>query len=223
MLVRNYGFGARFRAHAQADLVPIKSVEHNFTNGSESAYLHVYPIPDKVQAANAPPSCYEPENDPILQLSAPNSSSLSSPRIIKHDRVDGFNYSLEPSMHGPASCTSRSGEALECGVGPALSVCSLYGAQEHHHSGGHLQISLSSRDVQRWTLAAQASRRTAEELYRDSSKPSVSYFTFYAQSVFLDRKRLQAGFCACFRAWASGGLVAALTICMFYGGAHSTA
>ncbi len=63
MLVRNYGFGARFRAHAQADLVPIKSVEHKFANGSESTYLHIYPIPDKVQAANASPSCYEPEND----------------------------------------------------------------------------------------------------------------------------------------------------------------
>ncbi|KAL8864851.1 MAG: hypothetical protein Q9198_009608 [Flavoplaca austrocitrina] len=199
MLVRNYGFGAQFRAHAQAHLVPIKSVEHSFANGCESAYLHIY-IPDKFQAVNAPPSCYEPENDPILQLSAPNSSSLSSPRIIKHDRVDGFDYSLEPSMHGPASCTLRSEEALECGVGPALSVCSLYGAQEHHQSDGHLQISLTSRDVQRWTLAAQASRRTAEELYRDSSKPSVSYFTFYAQSVFLDRKGLQAGFYAYFRA-----------------------
>ncbi|KAL9631630.1 MAG: hypothetical protein Q9204_004154 [Flavoplaca sp. TL-2023a] len=212
MLVRNYGFGARFRAHAQADLVPIKSVEHNFANGSESAYLHVYPIPDKVQAANAPLSCYEPGNDPILQLSAPNSSSLSSRRIIKHDRVDGFDYSLEPSTRGPASCTLRSGEALECGVGPALSVCNLYGAQEHDQSGGHLQISLTSRDVED---SGRAVSRLSETL--------MSYFTLYAQSVFLDRKGLQAGFCAWFRAWESGGLVAALTICMFYGGAHSMA
>ncbi|KAL8846228.1 MAG: hypothetical protein Q9221_008673 [Calogaya cf. arnoldii] len=223
MLVRNYGFGARFRAHDQAGLVPIKSVEHNFANGSESAYLHVYPTSENRQAANASPSRFDTGLESILQVAAPDSSSLSTPRVIKHDKVNSFDYSLEPSMHGPATCTLRSGEALECGVGSALSVHNLWGAQEQHQPGGHLQISLTSRDVRRWTLAAQASRRTGEELYRDSPKPSMNYFTSYAQSIFLDPKGLKAGFYGYFRAWASGGLTAALTICMFYGAAHATA
>ena len=87
-------------------------------------------------------------------------------------------------MHGPATCTLRSGGALECGVGPALSVHSLWGSQEQHQQGGHLQISLTSRDVRRWTLAVQASRRAGEELYHDSPKPSVNYFTYYAHGIF---------------------------------------
>lgn len=116
-----------------------------------------------------------------------------------------------------------SGQALECGIGPAMSVPSLWGAQEEHQHGGHLQIALTLRDVRRWTLAAQASRRIGEELYRDSPKGSVNYFTFYTHSIFLDRKGLQAGFYAYFCAWASGGLIAALTVCMFYGAAHVTA
>ncbi|KAL8653966.1 MAG: hypothetical protein Q9226_003621 [Calogaya cf. arnoldii] len=223
MLVPDYGFDARFRAHDQEGLVPIKSVEHNFANGSESAYLHVYPPSENRQAMNASPPGFDTGLDPILQLTAPDSSSLSTPRVIKHDRVDSFDYSLEPSMHGPATCTLRSGEALECGIGPALNVHSLWGAQEQHQPAGHLQISLTSRDVRRWTLAAQASRRTGEELYRDSPKPSINYLTFYAQSIFLDRKGLKAGFYGYFCAWASGGLIAALTICMFYGAAHATA
>ncbi|KAL8996273.1 MAG: hypothetical protein Q9169_004158 [Polycauliona sp. 2 TL-2023] len=223
MLVRNYGFGARFRVHGGAGLAPIKSIEHNFANGSESAYLHLYSTPQDRSAANDSPSGPNSNTDPIASLSVPDSSSLSAPRVVKHDRIDGFDYSLEPSMHGPATCTLNSGEALECGVGPALRVHSMWGPQDQHQQGGHLQISLTSRDVRRWTLAAQASRRFGEELYCDSPKSSVNYFTFHAQSIFLDRKGLQAGFYGYFCAWASGGLIAALTICMFYGAAHATA
>ena len=104
-----------------------------------------------------------------------------------------------------------------------MSVQSLWGAQEEHQHGGHMQISLTSRDGRRWTLAARASRRIGEELYRDSPKGSVNYFTLYTHSIFLDRKGLQAGFYAYFCAWASGGLVAALSVCMFYGAMHATA
>ena len=104
-----------------------------------------------------------------------------------------------------------------------MSVQSLWGARRDHQHGGHLQISMTLRDVRRWTLAARASRRIGEELYRDSPKGSVNYFTFYSHSIFLDRKGLQAGFYAYFCAWASGGLIAALSVCMFYGVAHATA
>ncbi|KAL8973539.1 MAG: hypothetical protein Q9197_002226 [Variospora fuerteventurae] len=222
MLIKNYGLGARARAYGGGDSVPIKSVEHNFANGSESAYLHVYPPMEKNRPATTSAKS-DAHADPIMRLSPPHPSSLATPRVIQHDEVYGVDYTLEPSLHGPAACSLISGESLECGIGPAMKVQSLWGAQEEHGRGGHLQISLTSRDVRRWTLAAQASRRIGEELYRDSPKPSVNYFTSYAHSIFLDRKGLQAGFYGYFCAWASGGLIAALTICMFYGAAHATA
>ncbi|KAI4129987.1 MAG: hypothetical protein LQ341_006513, partial [Variospora aurantia] len=222
MLVKNYGLGARVRAHGGGESLPIKSVEHNFANGSESAYLHVYPPLEKNRPATTLAKS-DAHEDPIMRLSPPKPSSLATPRVIQHDEVYGVDYTLEPSLHGPAACSLISGESLECGIGPAMKVQSLWGAQEDHGRAGHLQISLTSRDVRRWTLAAQASRRIGEELYRDSPKPSVNYFTSYAHSIFLDRKGLQAGFYGYFCAWASGGLIAALTICMFYGAAHATA
>ncbi|KAL9019878.1 MAG: hypothetical protein Q9185_002820 [Variospora sp. 1 TL-2023] len=222
MLVKNYGLGARMRAYDGGDSVPIKSVEHNFANGSESAYLQVYPPLEKNRPATTSAES-DAHADPIMRLSPPKPSSLATPRVIQHDEVYGVDFTLEPSLHGPAVCSLISGESLECGIGPAMKVQSLWGAQEEHGRGGHLQISLTSRDVRRWTLAAQASRRIGEELYRDSPKPSVNYFTSYAHSIFLDRKGLQAGFYGYFCAWASGGLIAALTICMFYGAAHATA
>lgn len=225
MLVRNYGFGTRLRIHDQKTPVPIKSVWHKFSNESESAYLHVYPTSEKEDPANATvrekgslfsPAC-------TMQAHVPHWSSSVVPNVVVHHEVTGCDYSVGPSLHGPAVCSLMSGQALECGVGPAMSVQTLWDGQEDHQHGGHLQIFLTSRDVRRWTLAARASRRIGEELYRDSLKGSVNYFTFYAHSIFLDRKGLQAGFYAYFCAWASGGLVAALTVCMFYGAAHATA
>lgn len=215
MLVRNYGFGTRVRTHDQGKPVPINSVEHRFANGSESAYLHVYPTSEKDESANA-----TAQNSQAFE---PHLSSSAIPNAVVHHEVAGCDYSFGPSVHGPAVCSLISGQALECGIGPAMSVHNLWRAQEEHQHGGHLQIALTSRDVRRWTLAARASRRMGEELYRDSPKGSVNYFTLYTHSIFLDRKGLQAGFYAYFCAWASGGLIAALTICIFYGAAHITA
>ncbi|MCJ1433580.1 hypothetical protein MMC27_002943 [Xylographa pallens] len=225
MLVRNYGFGARVSTHDQGSPVPIKSVEHRFSNGSESAYLHMYPTPEKSKSTNAIVQAMQSQSSSeyAVQVPVPHWSSSASPSVVVYHEVEGFDYSLGPSFHGPAVCSLVSGQALECGVGPAMSVHNLWGVQEEHQHGGHLQISLTSRDVRRWTLAAHASKRIGEELYRDTPKDSVNYFTFYAHSIFLDRKGLQAGFYAYFCAWASGGLIAALTICMFYGAAHATA
>ena len=217
MLVRNYGFGARVSINNQEDPVPIKSVQHRFSNGSESAYLHFYPTVEKDQSVTA--TVQEMQK----QAPARHCSSPATPDVIVHHEVSGVDYSLRPSLHGPAVCSLMSGQALECGVGPAMSVHNLWDAQEENQHEGHLQISLTTRDVRRWTLAARASRRIGEELYRDSPKGSVNYFTFHAHNIFLDRKGLQAGFYAYFCAWASGGLIAALTICMFYGAAHAAA
>ena len=105
----------------------------------------------------------------------------------------------------------------------ALTVQIIWSKPDDQRREGHLSISLTRKDIWRWNLAAQALKRTGEELYYDKSKSSVNYFTHYNHSIFLDRKGLQAGFYAYFPAWASGGLIAALTICMFYGAAHTRA
>ena len=223
MLVRNYGFGTRVRTHNQERAVPVKSVQHRFANGSESAYLHLYPQPEEDSAAAAVQE--KPSSSPHSpkQAHVPDESSIAIPNVVEHQEVDGCDYSMGPSLHGPAICSVMSGQALECGIGPAMSVQSLWGAQEEHRHGGRLQISLTSREVRRWTLAARAATKIGEELYRDSPKGSVNYFTYYNHSIFLDRKGLQAGFYAYFCSWASGGLIAALSVCMFYGAAHATA
>lgn len=233
MLVRNYGFGTRVMSNDGGNPVPIKSVEHRYANGSESAYLHMYPRSEKDQAADTTvQELHSPQpSESIMQAPAPHWSSPAAPHwassaipeMVTHRELHGHDYSLGPSLHGPAVCSLLSGQALACGVGPAMSVHSLWGTLEDHQHEGHLQMSLTPRDIRRWTLAARAARRIGEELYRDSPKGSVNYLTFYQHSIFLDRKGLQAGFYAYFCAWASGGLVAALVVCMFYGAAHATA
>ena len=230
MLVRNYGFGARVTSQDGGNLVPIKSTQHQYANGSESAYLQMYYQSEKdqvgttsvqkVQSANSPGSAMHP-SDHVGP--PPHWASSAIPEIITHHEPLGCDYSLGPSLHGPAVCSLTSGQALACGVGPALSVHNIWGTLDEYQHNGALQISLTSRDVRRWTLASRAARRIGEELYRDSPKGSVNYLTFNQHSIFLDRKGLQAGFYAYFIAWASGGLVAALVVCMFYGAAHTTA
>lgn len=241
MLVRNYGLGSRVSASDEQNPVPIKSVEHRYANGSESAYLQMYPSTEKDTSGqnvieNVPTGTIQ-QMDPLSSSTStrqtynpqsflpdvPHWSSPAVPEIITHHPITGTDYSLEVSLHGPAICSITSGQALECGIGPAHSVHNLWGRQEAHPHEGHLKISLTPRDVRRWTLAARAARRIGEGLYYDTAKGSVNYFTFYQPGIFLDRKGLQAGFYAYFCAWASGGLIAALVCCMFYGAAHATA
>ena len=220
MLVRNYGFGSRVTAPGQEDSIPVKAVQHVYANGSESAYLHMYSKPTEIIPAaeriTGPENPTRQGHDPSLSLSA-------TPTVVVHHRIRGSVYSLEPSSQGPAVCTVTSGEALASGIGPAMAVQSIWSKPDDQRREGHLSISLTRKDIRRWNLAAQALKRTGEELYYDKSKSSVNYFTHYNHSIFLDRKGLQAGFYAYFRAWASGGLIAALTVCMFYGAAHTTA
>ena len=226
MLVRNYSFGSRVTAPGQEDIVPVKAVQHVYANGSESAYLHVYSKPTEMYPAmeqiTSPEKQHSP-SDPTMQGYDPSLSSSATPTVVVHHRIRGSVYSLEPSSQGPAVCTVTSGEALPCGIGPAMTVQSIWGKPDDQRREGHLSSSLTRKDIRRWNLAAQALKRTGEELYYDKSKSSVNYFTHYNHSIFLDRKGLQAGFYAYFRAWASGGLIAALTVCMFYGAAHTTA
>ena len=113
MLVRNYGFGARFSTHDHERPVPIKSVQHKFANDSESAYLHVYPRSEKADSATA---AVQEESlsslDRTKQASIPDLSSPVIPNVVMHQEVSGCDYSLGPSLHGPAVCSLMSGQAL---------------------------------------------------------------------------------------------------------------
>lgn len=228
MLVRNYGFGARARkAQGEEPPVPIKAAHHKYSNGSESAYLRFYGDSEKGRDNAIKSSASElrvsTSSDAITRLPVQTSTALT-PEIINHRHSgSGYDYFIADSFHGPPVCTLLSGQALPCGIGPALSVLNRWATTEDYHHDGRLQISMTSKDVRRWTLAAQALRRIGEDLYRDTPTGSANYFTYYAHNIFLDRKGLKAGFYAYFRAWASGGLIAALVICMFYGAAHCSA
>ena len=226
MLVRNYGFGSRVAGPDQEDSIPVKAVHHVYANGSESAYLHVYSKPTDTNPAAeqiTSPEKQSSASDPTRQGYDPSLSFSATPAVVVHHRIRGSVYSMEPSSQDPTVCRLTSGEALPCGIGPAMTVQNIWSKPDDQRLEGHLSISLTRKDIRGWNLAAQALKRTGEELYYDKSKSSVNYFTHYNHSIFLDRKGLQAGFYAYFRAWASGGLIAALTVCMFYGAAHTTA
>ena len=225
MLVRNFRFGAHFACEGQDEWVAIQSTEYSFKVESESAYLHYYRDGEKEDQSEArrssdmgisiAPVAY---HDPTRQY-----WQTPAPKVVTHQPQEGYDYNLKSPYHAPAVCSLLSGQALDGGVGPALEARSTGPSSSGHTNNGRIQISLSDRDVRRWNLAAQALRRVGEPLHLDSSKSSVNYFTFSAPNIFLDRKGVQAGFYAYFCAWASGGLIAALCICVFYGAAHTSA
>ncbi|KAL8738302.1 MAG: hypothetical protein Q9181_000891 [Wetmoreana brouardii] len=231
MLVRNYGFGSKARtASGEGPPVPIKAAHHKYSNGSESAYLLYYGEPaegqdmvdqaTKVTASELRESVQSDATTRVL----PQTAAALTPDIVQHRQLgSGSDYCIADLFFGPPVCTLLSGQALPCGIGPALSVLNRWATEEDYDHDGKLEISITSKDILRWTLAAQALQKIGETLYRDTPTGSANYFTYYAHNIFLDRKGLQAGFYAYFRAWASGGLIAALVICMFYGAAHCTA
>lgn len=219
MLVRNYGYGARWRLDGETDAAPVQSIEHSYQTGSESSYLQVYP--DRVKHGLTE-STTSKEAETLLSRKASQSQALQkkrvSPEIITHQASDGFDFALDPPKNTQTSCIILSGQSLTCGIGPALNVRQLWGPQRSLENDGRLLIPLSDNDIRRWDLAASALSRIGEELH--TPQGSVNYFTSHAPNIFIDRKGLQAGFYAYFCAWASGGLIAALVICSFYGVAH---
>lgn len=221
MLVRNYGYGAKW--HLAADTAPaptpVQSIDHSYQTGSESSYLHVYPNRVKDGPKESTTS---KEAETLLAPKASQSRTLhkpkASPEIITHQVCDGFDFAIDSPKNAQTSCTILSGQSLPCGIGPALNVRSLWGPQLGLENDGRLSIPLSDNDIRRWDLAATALSRIGEELH--TPQGSVNYFTSRAPNIFIDRKGLQAGFYAYFCAWASGGLIAALALCSFYGVAH---
>ena len=219
MLVRNYGYGDRVHFDEEPTPVPVQSVDHSYQTGSESSYLHVYSTPIKHDRKMSRTS-KEAEIllDRRVSQRQPSQKVAPLPEIITHNPGDGFDFAFDPPKNTHTSCSVMSGQSISCGIGPALSVRHLWGPQITFKHDGRLLIPLSDNDIQRWDLAATALSRIGEELH--TPQGSVNYFTSHAPNIFIDRKGLQAGFYAYFCAWASGGLIAALVICSFYGVAH---
>lgn len=220
MLVRNYGYGDRVNFDGEATPVPIQSVDHSYQTGSESSYLHVYSVPINRDRSHTVTS-KEAETHLDRRVSQRQTFQIAaapSPEILTHNPGGGFDFAFDPPKNMHTSCSLISGQSLPCGIGPALSVRPLWGAQVGFKPGKRLLIPLSDNDVRRWDLAATALSRIGEELH--TPQGSVNYFTSHAPNIFIDRKGLRAGFYAYFCAWASGGLIAALAVCSFYGVAH---
>ena len=221
MLVRSYGLGHKFAHESREQPLSIKSSEHALQTRSESSYLKRYSL----EAPNT-------DEAPIASIESSNVESLTAPQPFSHHRphfwqqpapevttheskAEPSDYTVEQPFHAPTICTLRSGQALGCGIGPALQAhCTDEDPPPQKHEG-RISIPLSARDVWRWELAAQGVRRSGEPLHIDSRQSSVNYFTFAAPNIFLDRKGIRTGFYAYFCAWASGGLTAALAVCVF--------
>lgn len=220
MLIRNYGYGARWHLDGETAPTPVQSINYTDQTGSESSYLHVY----SNQVKDGPKeSTTSKEAETLPSRKASQSQTLrltrgSPSEIITHQASDSFDFAFDPPKSTQTSCTIRSGQSLPGGIGPALNVRSLWGPQPNLKYDGRLSIPLSDNDIRRWELAATALSRIGEELH--TPQGSVNYFTSRAPNIFINRKGLQAGFYTYFYAWASGGLIAALVLCCFYGVAH---
>ena len=220
MLVRNYGFGNKLHVDSGPSPTSVHSLQNPYQTGSECSYLNVY----SPRAKHVPIECRNRrEADTSLHRTFSYGQKLrpSSPTLMTHQAIGGVDFSLEAPKNMLTVCCIVSGQSLSCGIGPALSVRSVSAPQLTTRHNGSLSIPLSNKDVQRWNLAAKALSRTGGELHR--SEGSANYFTTHAPNIFIDRKGLQAGFYGYFCAWASGGLIAALAVCSFYGIAHMLA
>lgn len=222
MLVRNYGYGARWHLDGETASAPapVQSIDRSYQTGSESSYLQVYPnrVKDGPKESTTSKEAETLLARKVSQSRTLQRSRISPPEIVTHQAGDGFDFAFDAPENTQTSCTVLSGQSLPCGIGPALSVRPLWGPQLSLEHDGRLSVPLSDNDIRRWDLAATALSRIGEELH--TPQGSINYLTSHAPNIFIDRKGLQAGFYAYFCAWASGGLIAALVICNFYGVAH---
>lgn len=158
MLVRNYGFGSRVTAPNQEDPIPVKAVQHVYANGSESAYLHVYSESTELTETNLavePVTSAEKQNfssNPVRQPCNPSSSCSDTSAVVVHHRIRASDctYLLVPPSQGPALRTVTSGEALPCGIGPAMTVQCTWDKADDQLREGHLSISLTEKDSGTW-------------------------------------------------------------------------
>ena len=219
MLLRNYGFGSKSRSSVEAALMSVYSKEQSYQTGSESSYLQVYPKSSEQDQQSQSPG----KEAELIAASGYHDekvsrrSSACAPHVVTHHRADGFEFVLELGEAISPVCSLVSGQSLSSGIGPAMQVRPL-SVGPADHKDGRLAMSLSEKDIRRWTLAATALERIGEDLH--DCHGSVNYFTFRAPNIFLNRKGLQAGFYGHFCSWASGGLIAALVACSCYGVAH---
>ena len=222
MLVRNYGLGNRAHCDADPAPVPIQSKEQSHSIGSEGSYLQVYSslLPQgQVEGATVKEAKTMVDRD--LSHQPKQNLATGALDIVTHHAANGRTFVFDPPRNMGVASLIRSGQSLSCGIGPAMSVRPIWERRSSPTYDGHLSIPLSEYDIRRWNLAARALARIGEELH--PSKESVNYLIICAPNIFIDRRGLQVGFYSYFCGWASGGLIAALVLNIFYGAAHMSA
>ncbi|KAI9885755.1 MAG: hypothetical protein M1823_002433 [Watsoniomyces obsoletus] len=216
MLVRNYGFGepaldmrtgCPSPSSSIAKRVWVTNINREQSDRSEAAYLELF-------------------GTLLGEGNQPVPAGADDIGIMGDDVTEEPDFVIKTSSKKVSvGCTLQSGQSLSCGIGPAAEVHTPQGdstaiaqSATRAASRGTLRILLSERDVRRWNLAATALERTHDG---DSLKPASFFFETYVPNIFLVCKGMQAGHLyGYFLSWASGGLAAALSLCVVYGGVH---
>lgn len=224
MLVRNYGLGSKGYKKGTDCETRLHASDSERLNGAESAYIHVLNGQDKEPKRSAS------EKAPGVSAAAlvdepsrnsPQAEQCQSSQELKSKNMPDPLFSIKPNADMEVDCNLVSGQYLDCGFGPSPDVVSTTHNSKKISDSGRLEISLTSKDVRRWTLASRALKKHGEALHKPEG--SVNYLVPNAPNIFLDRKGVHAGFYAFFCSWASGGLIAALSVCCFYGASHALA
>ncbi|KAI9754390.1 MAG: hypothetical protein M4579_004728 [Chaenotheca gracillima] len=207
MLVRNYGLGCKVQAGPGNNEAKLHASTSEFSNGAESAYLEMKPQD-------------QDDEDETIKRDA-NGFVTPERTSTGNTSNGGTQYTISPGGDAEVERTLKPGEYLDCGVGPSPRVVPkshIAGVKERE---GSLTVSLSAKDIRRWELASEGLKKIGGELHMPQG--SVNFMIPYAPNIFLDRKGVHAGFFSFFCSWASGGLIAALVLCCFYGGIHALA
>lgn len=224
MLVRNYGLGSRGCKNGNSNEIRLHAPTSKRLNGAESAYIHVYTDFNKGPELPAAGTTVE------ISAIAHVDELSKSVTWIKHGQPSHCtepentidpSFSIKPAANMELICTLASGQCLDCGFGPSQEVVPTAYGSKTVSDPGNLKIALTLKDVRRWKLASVALEKYGGELHKPGG--SVNYLVSHAPNIFLDRHGVQAGFYSFFCSWASGGLVAALSVCCFYGATHTLA
>ena len=224
MLVRNYGLGSKGRKKGNDGETRLHASDSERLNGAESAYIHVFndldneterSATEKASRVSATAQVDDPARGKI------RIEQCHSKQELEPKNIPDILFSIKPTAEVGLGCTLVSGQYLGCGFGPSQNVIPTTHKSKMISDPRRLEISLTSKDVRRWTLAAGALKKYGEELHKPGG--SVNYLVPNAPNIFLDRKGVHAGFYLFFCSWASGGLIAALSVCCFYGVTHALA
>ena len=225
MLVRNYGLGSKGCKEGNNHETRLHASTAERLNGAESAYIQVSTdLVDKGPEGSATENAWGgsavAQADERAQGDTPIQQRRRSQEMEPEAMTDP-GFSIKPTVDTDIICTLTSGQFLDCGFGPSQNVVPITHSSKMVSDPGRLEISLTSKDHRRWTLASEALKKYGGELHKPGG--SVNYLVSNAPNIFLNRNGVHAGFYKYFCSWASGGLIAALVVCCFYGATHALA